>query len=531
MKKIMVAAAAAMLGIAAYAVPANWNSGVVEYSGVALDEESTMYVFYFNKDDTAYNSLLSAWNNGTGEDMTKLVWNQYGSSLGDAKSTTFTAGEAYVTVEADKKFDVYAAIILTHSDNTGAVDAYMGNIGSMYVGTGGGDALDLGLTVLGYDDAGEHLTPTEWVAASTPTPEPTPTPTPTPVPKPNITKNPTGETVDAGGSAIFIAKADGCEKYEWHFLSADGSKDLTRAQAVTYFTGLNVSGENTNTLTLGSIPSTMDGWRVCCHFSNQGGEVVSQTAIVSVRKVTASPIITQQPKAINAAVGEKVTLSIRAVSPDGGTLRYQWYRSANGVSGSAVAISGADKNTYTVESTEGVAYYSCAVTNSSGGNASPYVLSDQVAVSFTKPSPTPAPHEHSFSAEWSYTDTVHYKLCSCGEHSEEAAHEFTWTVEKAAKRRSEGLRRGVCERCGFEKTETIPATGSGNARSRALLVVLGLLALLTVAVAAFLILRISGKLTVGGEDAEEDFDEEEYPEGDYTEEDFYPESSEDDDEP
>ena len=51
------------------------------------------------------------------------------------------------------------------------------------------------------------------------------------------------------------------------------------------------------------------------------------------------------------------------------------------------------------------------------------------------------------------------------------------------------------------------------------------------AVAAFLILRISGKLTVGGEDAEEDFDEEEYPEGDYTEEDFYPESSEDDDEP
>lgn len=365
----------------------------------------------------------------------------------------------------------------------------------------------------------------------TPTPEPTPTPTPTPVPKPNITKNPTGETVDAGGSAIFIAKADGCEKYEWHFLSADGSKDLTRAQAVTYFTGLNVSGENTNTLTLGSIPSTMDGWRVCCHFSNQGGEVVSQTAIVSVRKVTASPIITQQPKAINAAVGEKVTLSIRAVSPDGGTLRYQWYRSANGVSGSAVAISGADKNTYTVESTEGVAYYSCAVTNSSGGNASPYVLSDQVAVSFTKPSPTPAPHEHSFSAEWSYTDTVHYKLCSCGEHSEEAAHEFTWTVEKAAKRRSEGLRRGVCERCGFEKTETIPATGSGNARSRALLVVLGLLALLTVAVAAFLILRISGKLTVGGEDAEEDFDEEEYPEGDYTEEDFYPESSEDDDEP
>ena len=96
----------------------------------------------------------------------------------------------------------------------------------------------------------------------------------------------------------------------------------------------------------------------------------------------------------------------------------------------------------------------------------------QDAVTFTKPEPTPAPHEHSFSDAWSYNELSHYRVCECGEHSEEAAHEFTWTVEKAAKRRSEGLRRGVCERCGFEKTETIPATGSGNARSRSRLVFL-----------------------------------------------------------
>ena len=362
----------------------------------------------------------------------------------------------------------------------------------------------------------------------TPTPTPSPSPSPTPVPTPNITKNPTGETVDVGGQAIFIAKADNVKSYEWHFVSADGTKELNRNQAQTYFTGLSVSGADSDTLILRTIPYSLNGWKVVCYFKNEGGETRSEAAAIKVNKVTEQPIITLQPKSAEAKVGEKVTLSIRALSPDGGKLLYQWYRSATGEAGTSMPIAGATGDSYTVEgNAEGSAFFSCTVQNQNGSTASEAVLSETVRVSFQAVEPTPEPHEHRFSSQWSYNEQTHYHACECGEHSDEAAHDMEWSVEKAAKKKSEGLRKGVCKVCGYEQQETIPATGkSSSSRTRALLTVLALLSLLIIAVAAYLILKVTGR--IGVETVEED---EEFPEGDWTEEDFYPEAGDDDEEP
>ena len=52
---------------------------------------------------------------------------------------------------------------------------------------------------------------------------PVATPAPTPVPYVKITKSPTGETVDAGGKAYFIAHADNDTSVTWVFTNSDMS--------------------------------------------------------------------------------------------------------------------------------------------------------------------------------------------------------------------------------------------------------------------------------------------------------------------
>ncbi len=70
-------------------------------------------------------------------------------------------------------------------------------------------------------------------------------------------------------------------------------------------------------------------------------------------------------------------------------------------------------------------------------------------------------HEHSWNTEWSKDETGHWKTCSgCNEISDKAAH--TWddgTVAKEATCTVDGEKKYSCTVCGYEKTETIPATG------------------------------------------------------------------------
>ena len=157
-----------------------------------------------------------------------------------------------------------------------------------------------------------------------PTPAPTPIPFATPVPAattnqtaannlPRITKDPTGETVAAGGSAQFVTRFENAQNAEWHFISADGTRDLVYTQAQTEFPTLQIVGGNTKDLTLKSIPAALNGWRVYCHFSNNSGSANSGSALITVQGANAAvnntttsaylPRITKDPTGETVAAG------------------------------------------------------------------------------------------------------------------------------------------------------------------------------------------------------------------------------------
>ena len=133
-------------------------------------------------------------------------------------------------------------------------------------------------------------------AAVTPTPTAVPTATPTATTgTPKITKHPTGETVETGSSAMFIARADNASEIVWRIVSADTTNTIPAADAASYFTGVTVSGLGTEKLTLSNIPKSMNGWSVECKFVNNNGSSFTNGAIIKVVDKTAGATTTAAP--------------------------------------------------------------------------------------------------------------------------------------------------------------------------------------------------------------------------------------------
>lgn len=346
-----------------------------------------------------------------------------------------------------------------------------------------------------------------WVtvtAAATPTPtpsptpnpssSPTPTPSPTAVPAPVITKNPTGETVTAGGRALFIARADNTETYTWRFVSGDGTRSYTYANITGAFPTLGIAGGDTDTLTLTNIPFDLNGWKVICRFTGPGGETDSAAALITVRQAELKePTITRQPTGGEMDLEENLsfTLTVMAAVTDGGSLTYQWYCTSQNDISTISAIQGAERSSYTPARTEGTMYYCVAVTSVKDGEESSPVYSDLVAVTFTKEE-----HVHDFGMEWKYNDLSHWHECECGLHQDEDYHSFVWTVVKEPTAREDGLQDGVCSVCGYRTTQTIPAgsqTGTDQESSGGrgwLIAGFVFLALAVIGAGALLIVRV-----------------------------------------
>ncbi|MBQ9662539.1 MAG: hypothetical protein IJV40_05245, partial [Oscillospiraceae bacterium] len=157
--------------------------------------------------------------------------------------------------------------------------------------------------------------------ATTPTPVPAATPAPTAAPAqtagvPKVTKSPTDETVDAGGSCWFVAKYENAIWAVWHFVSPDGKTDLSYDQINTQFPKLEVTKGYASTTQLKNIPAEMNGWKVYCRFSNNTGSVDTGKATVTVRgtqtaatggTVTTTPVQTAGvPKVTKSPTGETV---------------------------------------------------------------------------------------------------------------------------------------------------------------------------------------------------------------------------------
>lgn len=270
----------------------------------------------------------------------------------------------------------------------------------------------------------------------------TPTEAPVTGEPPHITKHPTGETVEPGGSAQFVARADDATKITWRLVSKDTTVTYNAADGPDYFPGLSVDGLGTERLTLENIPSSLNEWCVEAKFENGYGASYSNGARITVKAAntntnnnnstnnnntnnnsnnstnnnannsnnngsdnqntgtdlgndgltTKTPNINMAPQSTRLKKGETCTLTVQATSPNNGELSYQWYSTNVNNRGMATPIEGATEASYTPTITEGTMYYCVAVMNTREGVTSEPVYTDLVEVSFEpEATPTPSP--------------------------------------------------------------------------------------------------------------------------------------------
>ena len=99
---------------------------------------------------------------------------------------------------------------------------------------------------------------------------------------PKVTKSPTGETVNPGGAASFVARHERAIWAVWHFVSPDGTQDITYTDIKAQFPNLTVTGGDQGTLKLSNIPAEMNGWKVYCAFRNYVGTTNTDSALITV---------------------------------------------------------------------------------------------------------------------------------------------------------------------------------------------------------------------------------------------------------
>lgn len=122
---------------------------------------------------------------------------------------------------------------------------------------------------------------------------------------PVVTKDPTDETVDEGGRAVFVAKAKYVQTYQWEFISPQGvTYDCDGAQKA--LPGLKITGEDTQKIILTEIPAEMDGFRIRCKFT-AGEDVYSKWATIHVKTEATEPPTEEPTEAPTEEPTEEVT--------------------------------------------------------------------------------------------------------------------------------------------------------------------------------------------------------------------------------
>ena len=106
---------------------------------------------------------------------------------------------------------------------------------------------------------------------------------------PAITKDPTGETVDNGGNAVFVAKADNADSITWYILDAGGTVKYPAAEIGQHIEGVSAAGTNSERLVLSGLNEKINGWRAQCEFTNAYGTTVSAAAAINVLAPTPTP--------------------------------------------------------------------------------------------------------------------------------------------------------------------------------------------------------------------------------------------------
>lgn len=158
---------------------------------------------------------------------------------------------------------------------------------------------------------------------------------------PNITTQPSSQTVAPGGNVTFTAAANGtpAPTYQWR-------KD-----------GVDLGGQTNASLTLNNVQAANAGTYTVVA-TNSAGSATSNGAVLTVSAVTAAPSITTQPSSQTVAPGGNVTFTAAASGAPAPT--YQWRRNGVDVSGATNAsltlndVQAANAGTYTVVATNSV---------------------------------------------------------------------------------------------------------------------------------------------------------------------------------
>ncbi len=145
-------------------------------------------------------------------------------------------------------------------------------------------ALESGEDSSGKTEA-ENAASSETESDQAEDPEASPSPTPT---LPRVTKSPTDETVEEGGSCLFLAGYENAETAVWHFVSPDGQTDMTYEAAQAAFPTMDILNGMYSNLQLKNIPYAANGWKVYCRYSNtDAGYVDTAMACLTVIPVLA----------------------------------------------------------------------------------------------------------------------------------------------------------------------------------------------------------------------------------------------------
>ena len=177
-----------------------------------------------------------------------------------------------------------------------------------------------------------------------------------------ITRQPESQTVELGNSITLSVQAEGIGlRYQWYY------KKVGQESFSPYRTGA------TETVT---PTASWNGIQLYCVVTDAtGSSVTSDTVTVNV---TQELKITQQPESVTVALGEAITLALKAQGID---LRYQWYFKKAGQTSFQIwkGHTNAKEGVIPPASWNGIQLY-CVVTDATGSS----VTSDTVTVNVTQ---------------------------------------------------------------------------------------------------------------------------------------------------
>ena len=213
-----------------------------------------------------------------------------------------------------------------------------------------------------------------------------------------------------------------------------------------------------------TITDEMDYQCVCFHVTlTYPGNTVKTVTGYWRLLVCVTPVVTEQPQSVSAAVGDSVTFSAKLIKQYLNALEYQWQSSADGGQ-NWTDIEGAGGKSYMEDDWNYIPSYTIpSVTAAQSGqlfrcvlwNTNNHTGSDRVSTPpvYSEPATltvTPPAHEHSYG-DWSKDGTNHWHECTdaaCPNQSEsikdKAAHIYDDDADT------------TCNVCGYVRTVTPP---------------------------------------------------------------------------